>query len=279
MIGKNKYWNRTFVLLSLLGLNENIALGQCEDKFQFKISDYKGKAISCQGGMDGFIRIIPQDEKETFTCFWSTGSTSQTIENLSAGTYTVYLSNASGCHVQKSITLQEPKPITFSLTQYRFANGYNNPCFGRAQGTVLVETEGGTGLHQLLWSNGYKFSDATDLKAGKYHITATDENGCQSTTHFEIDQPIPIEVQIDVVSHESIAGASDGILDTRILHAFGKVEYLWSSGEREPQLKGLKPGNYSLEIKDSLGCKAESKTTIASGSSSQIVFRSLQQMR
>jgi hypothetical protein len=90
---------------------------------------------------------------------------------------------------------------------------------------------------------------------------------------------IPIEVQIDVVSHESIAGASDGILDTRILHAFGKVEYLWSSGERESQLKGLKPGNCSLEIKDSLGCKAESKTTVASGSSSQIVFRSLQQMR
>ena len=112
--------------------------------------------VSCNGGNDGSITILVSGGNAPYTYLWSTGSNTNSINNLSAGIYSCSVTDLNGCIVNVStIIVEEPEfPISLSVTVDSIS------CNGGSDGTAMIIASGGTGnLHisMVKW-NDYSIS-------------------------------------------------------------------------------------------------------------------------
>ncbi|MBK8846841.1 MAG: hypothetical protein IPO27_09995 [Bacteroidetes bacterium] len=133
----------------------------------------------CNGSSDGMITSNITGGTAPYTYSWSTGATTQSVNNLSAGIYTVTVTDANGCTISCTYTVGEPAAITFSLTACD-----NIKCFGGSDGKAcLNNVAGGTGPYTYQWNTVpvQTTAMATGLTAGTWTVTVTDAMGCMAT--------------------------------------------------------------------------------------------------
>ncbi|MCH2023996.1 MAG: hypothetical protein MK207_16090, partial [Saprospiraceae bacterium] len=149
------------------------------------ISNYNGANISCNGAADGeaFVQEVfsgppppPFPPAPPLTYQWSDGQTASIASGLSAGTYTVTVTNVNGCSDISTVTLTDPDPLLITVD-----SAVDESC--AASGGVYISISGGTVPYTFNWSNGQTSEDATGLTGGiNYSVTVTDANGCVSTS-------------------------------------------------------------------------------------------------
>ncbi len=150
--------------------------------------------ISCNGNGDGSATASSTGGSGTKTYLWSTGSTQSVIGGLSAGTYTVTVTDAFGCTGTNSVSITEPALITVLLSQTPAT------CNGGLDGTATAVVGGGTAPIQIDWYEGINFvivgtgPTLTGVPAGLYFAVVTDVNGCQQFDQITILEPAPIVV-------------------------------------------------------------------------------------
>ncbi len=145
---------------------------------------------SCNGLSNGTATATTTGGAMPLTYAWSSGATSQTAENLVAGTYEVVITDANDCAFTATVTLTEPPVLTLVPVAQTNIDCPSNPA-----GSATVEAGGGTGMIDIEWSDGQQGPTATALIAGAYTATATDENGCTSALEITIeadDQEAPV---------------------------------------------------------------------------------------
>ena len=95
---------------------------------------------------------------------------------MTAGTYTVTVTDANGCKATATVAITQPPVLTATAT------GVNVKCFGAADGSATVTAVGGTPAYTYNWlPSGGTLATATGLTAGTYTVTVTDANGCRAT--------------------------------------------------------------------------------------------------
>lgn len=141
----------------------------------------------CHGAADGQATALPTGSPGPFSYQWTSGSMDQTATGLAAGVHEVSIIDANGCSFSVAVVLGQPP-----LLEIFIENLVNTPCPGSAEGSVMVQTTGGTGAADWLWSNGQQGPVATGLPAGLHTVTVTDANGCTATTAATI-QSIDLE--------------------------------------------------------------------------------------
>ena len=109
-------------------------------------------------------------------------STSACPNNLTAGTYTVTMTDANLCTavLNETVTITNP-PSAFNLP----APTVTNPgCEGQNNGSICLSPAGGWGGYSFQWSTPAPGPGAcpTGVAAGTYSVTVTDSNGCASAT-------------------------------------------------------------------------------------------------
>ena len=168
---------------------------------------------------------------------WSTGASTSCITINAAGTYSVTVTNASGCisTCSKTITIN-PQPICTLA-------GNDAICAG--QSTQLCAT-GGT---SYLWSTGASTSCITINAAGTYGVTVTNADACISTCSKIITvNPLPI---CAISGNDAIcAGQSTQLC------ASGGSSYLWSTGATSSCINVNSAGTYSVTVTDVNGCSS-----------------------
>ncbi|PCH91973.1 MAG: hypothetical protein COB85_08635, partial [Bacteroidetes bacterium] len=144
---------------------------------------------TCFGGSDGTAVVSPAAGNPPYTFDWvpdpGGGDGNDTANGLSAGTYTVNVSDANGCTVSDNVIIGEAPSFTASITDtiHVSINGGND-------GQAIVTPVGGTGPYLYLWSpSGGTDSTGTALSAGLYNVTVTDNNGCEATASVVIEEP------------------------------------------------------------------------------------------
>lgn len=145
---------------------------------------------TCNGHTNGEITVTPNGGLAPFTYVWSNGETTQTISNLNAGNYSVLVTDAVGQTLGGVFTLPEPVAITVEgLT--------TNTSMGASNGAIdVTNVNGAIGNYTWEWSsnNGMDLDqtmlDQSNIKAGSYKVTITDENGCQGVSEFVINNVI-----------------------------------------------------------------------------------------
>lgn len=213
---------------------------------------------NCFGQPSGSIDLTVNGGYGNKTYQWSTGATTQDINNLLAGNYAVTVSDGN----MRSIALQNlavtsPSaivPQTLSLTHVACAGGNN--------GSATVGASGGVPGYVYTWSNGASGPTANNLTAGNYQVTVRDANNCTKVHSISVTQPLPLNGNPQPTGAN--CGNNDGLV--MITPSGGTFPYQFNIGngpQPVPVFTGLAAGNYTVTITDGHNCTKLVPFTIA----------------
>jgi hypothetical protein len=147
--------------------------------------------VKCNGGEEGSA-IAEVDGISSYSFDWSSGDTSSSIDNLSAGEYKVTVTDINtGCKILDAVNIDEPVKLIVTIS--------NTTATG-CSGILSAEASGGTPGYSYLWNDpaAQLTSTATDLCAGEYSVTVTDANECAVTQ----DASVSLETGlVPVINH------------------------------------------------------------------------------
>ncbi|PCH93440.1 MAG: hypothetical protein COB85_07090 [Bacteroidetes bacterium] len=209
-------------------------------------------AVSCSGGSDGTATALASGGTPFYTYSWSTVpvQNSSAATGLSAGLYTVIVSDANGCDTSISVNIDEP-----TLVVALIASSTSVTCQSGSDGTVTASASGGTTPYSFSWSTSpaQTTSIATGLMAGTYTVTVTDSNNCASSSAVIITAPD--SVLISTTSVDANCGNSDGAASVAVTGGVLPYSYLWSpGGETTDSISSISSGVYSVDVMDANGC-------------------------
>jgi len=192
-----------------------------------------------------------------FTYNWTPNvSSSATASNLSAGTYTVNVTDANGCSMSSSIIVSQPALLKASATPA------NVKCYNELDGSATASVTGGTSPYNYKWSNARTADTILNVGAGNFNVTVTDGYGCTATTSVSITQPTAI-----TATHDSVAdnGSKTGVAAVTPSGGTKPYTYLWApGGATTDTIKGQSAGTYTCTITDADGCTRSTTVTIPS---------------
>ncbi|MBI2269846.1 MAG: SprB repeat-containing protein, partial [Bacteroidetes bacterium] len=187
------------------------------------------------------------------------GQTSGSVSNLSAGTYTLTVTDIKGCKTNSLITITEPPALAIN-----FINKINVSCFGGNNGGVTANVMGGIPGYSYLWTPGSATTAAiNNLLAGSYTLTATDNNGCEVQSSISITQP-PVALSVTVSSTAvSCHGGANGTLSSSAAGGSMPYTYNWQPGNYTGSpIANLFAGTYTVTTTDANGCTIAQTVTI-----------------
>lgn len=214
-------------------------------------------SIRCFGTNTGTLTVTSENGAQPFGCIWNNGATYQTNFNITAGTYSVTITDAWGCQGNASYTLTEPPAMNVSTSET------HPKCYGDHTGKITANVTGGTTPYSLLWSTGSGANELTGLVAGTYALTITDANGCTNISNFTITWPQ--ELIIDALATDiSCYGGAGGKITATAGGGTAPYDYsahidnlTFSNGN---SYDGLRAGTYTVNVTDANDCSAS--TTI-----------------
>ena len=213
----------------------------------------------CVGTADGAIDLSITDGVTGWTYEWSTGATTEDITGLSAGDYTVTITDCTGNTFEQSYTLTDPSAIeiTASITN---ESGFGN------DGEIALTVTGGSGTYTTYtWNpNAGSTSTITGLAADNYDVTVEDSNGCTGTASFtvgEICASTTIEITANITDESGFG--NDGAIDISLTGgATPYSAFLWSNGATTEDISGLTTGTYTVVATDANGCTGTQSFTL-----------------
>lgn len=150
---------------------------------------------TCFGFNNGSVSAASTGGTPPYSYVWNTipPQFSQTAVSLTAGTYTVTVTDHHLCTATAQTTIQHPLPLTLSVHQQPAS------CIGKNDGLAWVIPQGGTPPYSILWDDpSFTTKDTLGpIQAGTYHVTVRDHNGCEISTSVVImETPVPCECNI-----------------------------------------------------------------------------------
>ncbi len=150
--------------------------------------------VACNGEASGEINTSFDTITGPYNYFWSHGAASASVNNLTADTYSVTITDAHGCEMDTTVQITEPDTI---LTNVSTAPA---SCYGYMDGMAWVEVTGGVPVdttpqgfvYDYHWPDPTVDDDTLIYYGGTYYLTVSDANGCSVTKLFTIDQPSQI---------------------------------------------------------------------------------------
>jgi gliding motility-associated-like protein len=223
-----------------------------------------GYAIQCAGDTDGSAEAMVTSGVPPYAFLWSQGSTTANADGLGAGTYFVTISDANGCVVTSSITLNEPPPLSISFEVN------NLSCFANQNGAILVKTLGGVEPFSYVLGNTTQNSNLfSNLTAGAYTVTTIDANSCQQSEIIVVNAAIP--VTIDLGDDQTIELGGETVLQAIVNIPFDSILTVsWTPPQDsleceqclEYQVAPFISTTYSVQITALNGCTDSDQVTI-----------------
>ncbi|CAN5423527.1 hypothetical protein BH09BAC1_BH09BAC1_23410 [soil metagenome] len=188
---------------------------------------------------------------------WSDGGQTQNNTDLPAGTYTVTVTDQSQCTATTTATVNQPlAPLSLNSTQMEVL------CFGQATGAIDLQPQGGTAPYGFIWSNAATTEDISNLIAGTYTVTVTDNNNCTATLTAFITQPADALSLTSTHVDAACFGSSDGTIDLTPTGSVAPYTYVWSNASTQEDPINLAAGSYIVTTTDANGCTATHTATV-----------------
>jgi gliding motility-associated-like protein len=206
--------------------------------------------LGCSGQDIGGASISVSGGTPSYSIVWSNNETSNSITNLVAGAYSVNISDDNDCELDLVFQITEPQ-LQSTTTEII--------CYGQNQGQISVTLQNANpaSVYQFLWDdpNAQTTINATNLGAGVYTLTATDQFGCELILTEFIDQPDSMNVFVD---HTAIC--ADSPIAKATVFASGGLSpynYLWSTAEVSEQIEISIANSYSVIVTDDKNCQQQ----------------------
>lgn len=135
----------------------------------------------CNGSSNGGIDIEIEGGTPGYAYDWSNGSTAEDLTNVSAGSYSVVVTDDNGCTFTEAFVVDEPDEL--------LADNETTPenC-EQEDGTITLFIEGGTGPFEITCTSGIVFGNQViNLSEGLHTATVEDDHGCVWQETIEIE--------------------------------------------------------------------------------------------
>jgi hypothetical protein len=220
--------------------------------------------VSCNGGSNGSDSVFVSGGTSPYTYFWSDphSQTTVTATGLSAGTYTVIVTDNLGSTTNASDIITQPNALTTSAIVIS-----NASCTGFTNGKAAAVPSGGTGAYTFSWNdrNLQTTDTAVNLPAGSYTVTVMDSCGGTATASVVINQPIILSDTAIINNNVSCNGGNNGSALAIASNGTQPYTYLWNDGSSQTTatVTGLSAGTYSVLVNDSCDFRSSSTITIS----------------
>lgn len=194
---------------------------------------------SCFESNDGSIQLNISGATQPYTYLWSDGASDEDRTNLSAGEYTLEITDINGYSYTETFVVGEPAPLEV------IANFDAISCFGMST-AITITGSGGTAP--------YNGTGVFTVTAGNYEYVITDANGCEATTQVSIIEPLPLTASATSISLPCTGGS--GMVEVT---ATGGTEPYTGIGNFEI----TSPGIYEYIITDALGCTITASSSVS----------------
>lgn len=203
------------------------------------------------GNQDGELSAFGLGGTPDYSYLWEDNTTSPILSNLSSGTYTITVTDQNNCTAEFSIILEDNDGVTLAANDVQ-----NNECPGGSEGAATISASGGTGMYSYSWSNGGSNATETNLIAGNYTITVTDESNCTGEITIEITEPDAFLAN-ETITNITCNGAENGSIQLDPSGGTGDLTYAWNTGGTGDVITDLIPGIFSVTITDDNNCTGE----------------------
>jgi SprB repeat/CHU_C Type IX secretion signal domain len=204
--------------------------------------------VPCYNGNNGSASITVVGGTSPFDYLWENGTTTVSRSGLSAGTYSVTVTDAKGCSQTQQLMLNEPDSLEISIAAVHIS------CFGGSDGSALAAASGGIAPYSFIWSNGVIGDNLIAIQQGVYTVTCTDTNGCTNANSITVTQPNALIINY-IFTPILCYGDSTGGISVIASGGTGSVNYVWSvPGANNAVLENLPAGNYQMTATDQNNC-------------------------
>lgn len=212
--------------------------------------------VACNGAASGSINLTVQGANNPVAYIWSNGTTTEDIGNLLAGTYTVSITDASGCPLTLNTTVSQPTALAPNAT----ATGETT--IGGNNGTATAAPTGGVSPYSYLWYTGATTAGITGLTTGSYTVTVADANACTAVQSVSVSSfNCQLSVTLSSVN-PTCFGLTNGTATAMPVGGTPAFQYLWNTGATTSTVANLGAGSYTATITDAAGCIATGMTTL-----------------
>jgi SdrD B-like domain/SprB repeat/Secretion system C-terminal sorting domain len=206
-----------------------------------------GSALDCGGGNNGTASVVASGGTAPYKYKWSNGATAAALTNLTAGNYTVTITDGNGCTATATAAVTQPAPLDLTSVA-------DNPkCNNGKDGSAEITVAGGTAPYTYLWSNGATTAKVTGLVAGTYTVTVTDSKNCQKFVDVVLSNPPAIVVN-ETITNIKCNGDKSGSISLAITGGTPAYTVAWDKGQTGTTISNLAAGTYTATVTDSKGC-------------------------
>ncbi len=207
-------------------------------------------SVTCFGSTDGTaaVNILSGPAPYSYQWFGTTG-TGNSVSNLSAGTYSVTVTDSAGCIKSLAMAITEPSVLTSTITTHDIICGNNNS-------SAFVSASGGISSYHYLWNTGSTNQVQNNLPVGTYSVIITDYLGCTMQNTCTINA---------INGPQAIAGVGATIIkgNSFQLNSSGGGNYLWTPSTglncntcNAPIASPEKTTRYYVTVTDGNGCSS-----------------------
>ena len=243
--------------------------------------------VACNGGNNGTVTLsdVAGGTPEYSYSWTSEGSTatdvsSQTGTSLSAmtaGTYTVTITDQNGCTLEKTADVSQAGTLVAQI-----ASTPTN-CFGGSAGSTVTLTGigGGQEPRHFTWTqtiNGtsteltseYDNTSLSNYPAGNYSVTIIDNEGCTLTLNVDVEEPDEVRVDVDNIVNVDCYGNSTGSVNVTAFGGDENYTWAWTGttytgaawNSSAQNLTNAPAGQYTITVVDNHGCQATNTAEI-----------------
>ncbi len=214
--------------------------------------------VTCNGTANGLAQATnATGGTAPYSYVWSdgTGQTGLIATGLPAGTVSVIATDANTCTATASVTITEPVATTLNVAVV------DASCNGAADGSLTIVGSNKT-INSSLWSNGTIGNSISNLAAGTYSVTVTDNAPCQSVFTYTIGEPESMTIALTQTTTILCAGDTTGDLEVTVTGGTLNYNYNWSNGVNTRLNNDIAAGAYSVTVTDANGCSVTESTTL-----------------
>jgi uncharacterized protein (DUF2141 family) len=226
---------------------------------------------SCGGAPIGKVIVTGQTGLAPFSYLWSNGQTGSTITGLTAGNYSVAVTDSYGCTLSKSAQIIDVNPIGLGI----FTS--TAPTCLQSNGVINMTVTGGTppfyysaSTGDILVSYSRTFS-VSGLSAGQYNFQVTDAGLCQMFAGTTLETPQGI-TSVTVQGQNSTCSSTNGSITINVVGGTTPYTYTLISpngnqlnvnnSQTTQIFENLGTGTYTVGVSDNSGCSYIQETTL-----------------
>jgi len=232
----------------------------CQDTLSFNISQNEEIVlevttieIACYGDNNASITINNiSGGVAPYTVAWSNFATGMSQTNLSAGMYTITITDGLECSKSFPFDIEEAPLFLIDpeLTQIS--------CSGENDASIVLNFQGGVSPVSVVWNDDSTAGvERNNLGPGTYSVTITDGTPCVIQDSFTIFNILPLQLSANITHAEDCDEVNSGAINLLIAGGTLPFDVVWSNGAMTEDLSNIPPNTYYVTVTDAKGCQIE----------------------